>query len=61
MVSDDTHRYVHLLVLTILLPAERLDSTYQRGEEVGVVVGLLTLHSHTETLEAHARIDHLVR
>ena len=43
------------------LAAECGYAVEQRLEHVGVVVGLFALHGHRQALEAHARVDVLVR
>ncbi len=57
MVGDDAHGYVALLVAAVLLAGHGRYAAYRRLEDVGVVVRLLALQYHAETLEAHARID----
>ena len=59
MVGNDAHGYVLLLVFTILGTSHGGDGVDERLEDVGVVVGRLALHGHTETLEAHTGIDYL--
>ena len=61
MVSDHTHSHIALGACTILDAREGSDRLDHRSEDVGIVVGRLPLQSHTETLEAHTGIDHLIR
>ena len=61
MVGDDAHSDIRLLISAIFDPRERGDSLDHRGEDIGIIVRRLPLHSHTETLEAHPRIDDALR
>ena len=61
MVGDDAHSDIRLLISPIFDPRERGDSLDHRGEDIGIIVRRLPLHSHTETLEAHPRIDDALR
>ena len=61
MVGDDAHSDIRLLISPIFDPRERGDSLDHRGEDIGIIVRRLPLHSHTETLETHPRIDDALR
>ena len=69
VVGHDAHRHadalvvgVRLVVVVVRLQAGRLGDGRQDGrEEVRVVVGRLALEHRADALEAHARVDVLVR
>ena len=61
MVGYDTHRHVLILVATIFRVGHRGNRTDDRLEDIGIVVGCLTLQRHTETFETHTGIDHFSR
>ena len=58
MVGNDTHRYIRLLICTVLDAREGRNRLDDWREDVGIVVRGLALQSHTETLEAHPCINH---
>ena len=57
MVGDDAHRHVALGVGAVSLARQLRNTLDRRLEDIGVVIGLLALQNHAQTLEAHARID----
>ena len=61
VVGDYTHRNVALLIYAILLAAHICQALDRRLEYIGIVVRLLTLQNHTQTLEAHTRINVVLR
>ena len=62
VVGNDAEGHVGFAVgLAVGLAAECGDAVEQRLEHVGVVVGLFALHGHRQALEAHPRVDVLVR
>ena len=61
MVSDNTHCHVALLIDAILLAAHISQTLNRRLEYVGIVVRLLALQNHTQTLETHTRINVVLR
>ena len=61
MVCDDAHGYIGLLVLAVLAMTDLADLLQHRLEDIGVVVGGLTLDGTHETLEAHTGVDHFLR
>ena len=61
MVGDDTHRHITLCISSVLDTREGSDGLDHRSEDIGIVVRGLPLEGHTETLEAHPRIDDSLR
>ena len=61
MVGNDTHRYIRLLICTILDAREGGDCLDDWRKDVGIVVRGLALQCHTETLEAHPCINYTLR
>ena len=57
VVGDDAHRHVALGVGAVSLARQLRNTLDRRLEDIGVVIGLLALQNHAQTLEAHARID----
>ena len=61
MIGNNTHCYIHILCLAILLTAQLTNLLDDRLEYVCIVVRVLALKSTNKTLEAHASIDNLCR
>ena len=61
MVGDNTHRHIHMMVFSIFFATEIGDLSDKRSEDIGVVIGSLTLKRHAEAFESHAGIDYLRR
>ena len=62
VVGDDAKGHVGFAIRSaVCLTAECRDTVKQRLEHVGIVVGLFALHGHRQALEAHPRVDVLVR
>ena len=61
MVGAYAHSHVGLLLLAVLHAGYSLLFLDNRLEDVGVVVGVLALHSAHEALEAHTGIDNVHR
>ncbi len=57
VVGDDAHGDVGLFIGPVLLAGQGGDTPDGGLENVGIVVGLLALENHAETLETHARVD----
>ena len=57
VVGNNAHSNISLLILAVSLASHSGDAGDCRLEYVGVVVRLLALQSHTQTLEAHTRIN----
>ena len=58
MVGDYAHCDVRLRRLAIAAAREFRNFIQNRAEDVGIIIRLLSLHHHTETLKAHTRINH---
>ena len=58
MVGDYAHCDVRLRRLAIAAAREFCDLIQNRTEDVRIIIRLLSLHHHTETLKAHTRINH---
>ena len=57
MVSDHAHSHIGLLRRAVGHTGDLCDLADKRLEDIGVVIGLLSLHRHTEALQPHAGID----
>ena len=54
------HGYIRGGILSISDSRHRSQSMDKGLEDIRIVIGSLALQGHTQTLESHARIDHLV-
>ena len=61
MVCDDTHSDIRLSICPVFDTRQGSDRLDHRSEDIGIVVRSLALHRHTETLEAHPRVDDTIR
>ena len=59
MVGDYPHSYIGFGILTVCFTGHRRQTLDRRLEYIRIVVALLTLQHHTETLKAHSGIDML--
>ncbi len=57
MVGDDAHGDVGLFIGPVLLAGQGGDTADGGLENVGIVIGLLALENHAQTLETHAGVD----
>ena len=60
MVGDDTHSDIRLSIRSIFDPSKGSNRLNHRGEDIGIIVRRLPLHSHTEALKAHPGINNLI-
>ena len=61
MVGNYTHCNVNLCIVAICLARYFADSLDYWLENIGIIVRLLALESHTKTLKTHTGINYLCR
>ena len=60
MVGHYAHGNINVLVVTVFLAAHLTQLADERLEHVGIIIGFLALQGHTQALQSHTRINHLV-
>ncbi|CCY11420.1 uncharacterized protein BN460_01570 [Porphyromonas sp. CAG:1061] len=61
VVGNHPHSDIPLLILTIFTLRQLCNLINQWGKDIGIIITHLALQSHTEALQAHTSINHLIR